>query len=496
MRSCWRGAVFQNELCEQRLTIVTDFRLKVKAFLSRHAMLSDGDPILVAVSGGPDSVALLRVLYDFQDELNLRLEVGHFEHGIRGEEARLDGEFVRDLANTMGLPFHFKKLDLPRLRSDAGKGNLEALARRERYRFFGAVARERGLAKVAIGHTLDDQAETLLMWLLRGCGMKGLGGMSPLHRLNADEGDLPDDLILVRPLLGVSKAEVIEYLQQKHLGYRWDRTNEDEGLLRNWIRLRLIPQLKERMDPRLPSRLGQQADLIRSEQLLLERLAGAELDKIRRPEGLDRQHFLEREKALQRLMLRRWIAEIRGHLRGVDFDHIEDLLSLIKLGKPHSRFSLPGGWELVREYESLRLERRSRHVRTCYRYEFEPGVDLNVPEAGMVIRSAWVSPPLRAWPGELTEAVFDAAALFPAKPVVRNFRPGDRFRPLGMDGHKKVKQLFIDKKVPLSVRATLPLLSVGREILWIPGYGRSESGKIGPQTKEILRFTAVPVRVK
>jgi tRNA(Ile)-lysidine synthase len=474
---------------------VTDFNTKVKAFLLQHRMLSDGDRVLVAVSGGPDSVALLRVLYDFRDELGLRLEVAHFEHGIRAEEARQDGEFVRKLATRMGLPFHFKKLDLPRMRADAGKGNLEALARRERYRFFSAVARAHGLTKVALGHTLDDQAETVLMWLLRGCGMKGLGGMSPLHRLKADDGDLPADLILVRPLLGVSKAEVIEYLKEKDLRYRLDRTNEDEGLLRNWIRLRLIPQLKERMDPRLPSRLGRQAELIRSEQLLLERLAAEELDKIRHPEGLDRQRFLEREEVMQRLMLRCWIAETRGHLRGVDFDHVEDLLRLIKLEKPQSQFSLPGGWELVREYESLRLERCSRHVRPCYRYEFEPGVDLNVPEAGMLIRSAWVAPPLLAWPEELTEAVFDAA-LFSEKPVVRNFRRGDVFRPLGMAGHKKVKQLFIDKKVPLSVRATLPLLSVGREILWIPGYGRSETGKVGPQTKDILRFTAVPVRAK
>jgi tRNA(Ile)-lysidine synthase len=479
-----------------KIYVVTDFTAKVKAFMLRHGMLSKDDRVLVAVSGGPDSVALLRVLYDFRDELRLRLEVAHFEHGIRGEEARQDGEFVRDLVTRMGLPFHFKKLDLPQVRADAGKGNLEALARRERYRFFNAVARAHDSDKVALGHTLDDQAETVLMWLLRGSGTKGLGGMAPVRRLKAGDGEVPVDLTLVRPLLGISKAEVIEFLKEKGLGYRLDRTNEDESLLRNWIRLRLIPQLKERIDPRLPFRLSRQAELIRSEHLLLDRLAGEALDKIRQPAGLDRQGFLQQEEAMQRLMLRRWISETRGHLRAVDFEHVEDLLRLIKLEKPQSQFSLPGGWKLVREYESLRLERRSTNVRPCYRYDFEPGVDLNVPEAGMVIRSAWVAPPLVAWPEALTEAVFDGA-LFSEKPVVvRNFRRGDVFRPLGMAGQKKVKQLFIDKKVPLSVRATLPLLSLGREVLWMPGYGRSETGKVGPQTKEILRFTAVPVRAK
>jgi tRNA(Ile)-lysidine synthase len=478
-----------------RISIVTDFNTKVKTFLRRHRMISEGDRLLIAVSGGPDSVALLRVLFDFRNELRLCLEVAHFEHGIRGEEARQDGEFVRDLTTRMGLPFHFKTLDVPGMRAEAAKGNLEALARRERYRFFSAVAGAQGLSKVALGHTSDDQAETVLMWLLRGCGTKGLSGMAPVQRLKADDG-LPADLVVVRPLLGVSKSDVIEYLKSKDLGYRIDRTNEDESFLRNWIRLRLIPQLKERIDARLPSRLSRQAELIRSEQLLLDRLAGEALDKIRQPAGLDRQGFLEREEAMQRLMLRRWIAESRGHLRGVDFEHIEDLLRLIQMEKPQSQFSLPGGWKLVREYESLRLERRSSNVRPCYRYDFEPGVDLKVPEAGMVIRSAWVDPPLLAWPETLTEAVFDAV-LFSQKPVVvRNFRRGDVFRPLGMAGQKKVKQLFIDKKVPLSVRATLPLLSVGREILWVPGYGRSETGKVGPQTKEILRFAAVPVRAK
>jgi tRNA(Ile)-lysidine synthase len=467
------------------------FTAKVKAFLTAHNLLATGDAVLVAVSGGPDSVALLRLLYNLRDELGLRLEVAHLQHGIRGEEARQDAQFVRELANAMGLRFHLEEIDLPRMRSAAGKGNLEALARDRRYRFFGELARRRDIAKVAVAHTQDDQAETVLMWLLRGCGMRGLGGMAPIQRLNDDH-----DLVVVRPLLGVSKSEILEYLKRENLTYRLDRTNKDAHLLRNWIRLDLIPQLTDRIDPGLPARFAQMAELLRDEHHVLNHLASAELDKIRVPQGLDRRRFLEQEEAVQRLILRRWIEEQRGHLRGIDFDHIQESLRLIKLNKPQSRFSIPGGFELVREYETIRLERALRNSKPlCYSYECYPEVDLKIPEAGLVIRSTRMAPPLAEWPDSLMGAVFDAAHL-PAKLAVRNFRQGDIFQPLGIAGHKKLKDLFIDNKVPLSVRSTLPLLCTGREVLWIPGHGRSQSAKVVPQTKEILRFTAAPFEGK
>jgi tRNA(Ile)-lysidine synthase len=469
-----------------------DFPDKVSDFIKTHQLLSNGEGVLVAVSGGPDSVALLRVLYELRDQFALRVEVAHLQHGIRGEEARQDAEFVRGLAGKMGLPFHLKEVDVPRLKSTAGRGNLEALARAQRYRVLATVARAHDIGKVAVAHTQDDQAETVLMWLLRGSGTRGLGGMSPMRRLSVDNDDGAREIELVRPLLGISKAQVLGYLSEKDLSYRLDRTNEDASLLRNWIRLRLMPQLTERIDSRLPARLSHQAERIRSDQLVLEGLATEKLKEIRTGEGLDRRRFLEHEVAMQRLILRSWIEEVRGHLRGVDFDHIEELRRLIMQDKPQSRFSIPGGWELVREYERIKLERRLRNLRPlCYSYEFDPGADLKVPEARIMIRSARVYPPPNEWPATLMEAVFDGAHL-PHKLVVRNFRHGDLFQPLGMAGHKKVKELFIEKRVPLSVRATLPLLATGEEILWIPGYGRSEIGKVGPQTSKIWRFTAVP----
>src|SRR5262245_15511171 len=327
-------------------------------FIHSHRLLVPGDRVLVAVSGGPDSVALLHILYELREELGLRLEVAHLQHGIRGAEAEEDARFVARLAEKLGLPLHLKAVDLPRIRSAAGKGNLEELARVERYRFFAAVARERKLVKIATAHTQDDQADTVLMWLLRGSGLKGLCGMPSMHLLDGTNAEPASALMVIRPLLYVSRAEIEAYLNENNLTFRLDRSNQDPSFLRNWIRLKLIPQLKEKIDRHLPARLAQQEELIRAEDDLLNALARAALDEIRTAEGLNRGSLLRHSKAMQRRLLRLWIEATRGHLRGLDFQHVEALLDLITNGPPQGRLSIPGGWQLVREYEALRLEKQ------------------------------------------------------------------------------------------------------------------------------------------
>jgi tRNA(Ile)-lysidine synthase len=475
-----------------------NLQTKVEAFIARHTLLMPADSVLVAVSGGPDSVALLHILNDLREELPLRLEVAHLQHGIRGEEAREDARFVGALAQRLNLPFHLKEVDIPKIKETAGKGNLEALARQERYRFFTAVAEERKLSKIATAHTQDDQAETVLMWFVRGCGTKGLAGMSPLQRLASENRGLARTLTLVRPFLQTSKAEILDYMEQRQLAYRTDRTNEDPALLRNWIRLRLLPEITGRIDPRWPVRLAQQAALLRDEDVFLDRLARVEMEKLRLPGGLDRESFSQQDQALKRRILRLWIADNRGHLRGIDSSHVEEWLNLMECGAPQARLSVPGGWELVNEYKIVKLNKGSRkQKRLCYSYRFDTSMVLNVPEAGVTLKSERISVPPAPRPGAaasltLMEGLFDAA-LLPDPLTVRNFRPGDRFQPIGMQGHKKLKDLFIEKKVPLSVRSVLPLLLSGDEILWIPAYARSEIAKVGPQTREFLYVNAVPL---
>jgi tRNA(Ile)-lysidine synthase len=469
---------------------------KVQESLGKFEILISGDRVLVAVSGGADSVALLHLLYALRDDLRVHLEVAHLQHGIRGEEAREDARFVAALADQLNLPFHLKEMNLLQIKAVAGKGNLEALAREERYRFFADIARQRRLAKIATAHTEDDQAETVLMWFLRGSGLNGLAGMAPVHPLDRIDTESENGMVVIRPLLDVSRAEIEAYLSEKHLNFRLDHSNQDPTFLRNWIRLELIPRLKEKIGRNLPSRLARQAELIRQENELLDALAKAALCEARIVEGMNRESLLKHGKAMQRRLLRLWIEETRGHLRGVDFHHVEALLDLINVGPPQGRLAIPGGWDLVKEYETLRLEKRSRSSKqqcACYSYELQVGEDLHVREAGLTIEAREIFPPLPSPPADLMDVFFDSAS-FAGKLTMRNFRPGDRFQPLGMRGHKKVKELFIEKKIPLSVRASLPLLVLGDEVIWIPGYGRGEVGKVTSDTKVILNLKAVAIR--
>jgi tRNA(Ile)-lysidine synthase len=460
---------------------------KFKKVIWKSELISFGDRVLVAVSGGPDSVALLHVLCNLQDELGLHLEVAHLEHGMRGAEAKDDARFVRELAERLNLPVHIKEVSVPRLRSQAGRGNLEELARLERLRFFAEVARRRNLNKIATAHTQDDQAETVLMRLLRGSGRKGLGGIAPRQPVNVAGAESSNGVTIIRPLLGATKEELLDFLKCNGLVYRLDRSNEDTAFLRNWIRFELMPRLKERFDVGVPSRLAQTAEVLRDEEMLLNQLARTQLEALWGNSAVRRDAFLRQPKAMQRRILRLWIEQARGHLRSLDFDHVEALLGLIADGPPQSRLSIPGGWELIREYETLRLGKAAGKSKPrAYAYSLVIDGELALPEAGMTIDCQRLSNPPAELPKDHWEAVFDPIAL--TEPlVVRNFRRGDRFRPLGMAGHKKVKELFIEKKAPLPARALLPLLVMGGEVLWLPGYGRSEIGRVGPNTKAVLR---------
>ena len=454
---------------------------------ARHRdLIGRADRILVAVSGGPDSVALLQVLNSLRGELGLHLEVAHLQHGLRGEEATQDAQFTAVLAEKLNLPFHLRELDLPRMKRDAGGGNLEGLARAERYRFFADIVRERNLRKVATAHTLDDQAETALMWFFRGTGLRGLGGMAALSEMSLSGGQT---LVVIRPFLDLTKAEILEYLEGQSLSFRTDSTNRDSRLLRNWLRLELLPALQGHFGSRLPRRLVQQAGIFRDEDAVLDELARRRFAATATGEGLDRKTLLEQPRAVQRRILRLWIENRRGHSRGLEFIHIEDGLRLISGEPPQGRVAIPGGWELVREYNRLQLEKQFRGRRpVCYHYPFAIGTLLVIPEAGLEFYSEEVAAPCPV-PEDSFEAVFDAACL--NGPLsVRNFRRGDRFQPLGMQGHKKVKDLFIEKRVPLSVRGRWPLLLAGDEVLWIPGYGRSGAAPVSAATNFTWRIAA------
>lgn len=467
-----------------------DLQAKVKQTILKHALFRVGDRVLVAVSGGPDSVALLHILIVLREELGLELEVAHLEHGIRGEEAREDARFVAQFAQKFSLPFHLREVNLACLRETKGGGNLEAMAREERYEFFAALAKERGVQKVATAHTRADQVETLLMWLLRGSGGRGLGAIPPMRRLHLGSQSV-EEAWLVRPMIEASRQEILGYLAAQGLQYRTDRTNLDATRLRNWIRLELLPQLRARLDPHIDERVAHVAQLLREEEEILELLTRDQFEQAASAGGLELDRVLRERPAMQRRLIRFWIERTKGDLRGIGFDHIEKILDFLAHGPPQGRLSIPSGLSLVKEYGVLRLEKRRRErLRTEYSYRFSRQGELTIPEARVKLESSCHACSLPVRPRDSLEAVFDLA-LLPAVLTVRNFRPGDRFHPLGLRGRKKVKDLFIEKRVPLSVRSTHPLLLAGEEIIWIPRYGRSSVAPVGPETREVLRVRLV-----
>lgn len=314
--------------------------------------------------------------------------------------------------------------------------------------------------------------------------------MAPLHQIVTGA----NALTVIRPLLEVSKTEILQYLNDKHLDFRVDRSNQDAALLRNWLRLDLLPKIQRRFDAHVPARLIQQAEIFRDEDALLDGLARESHAAMLQADGLNRPLLLEKPRALQRRILRRWIEQTRGHLRSLEFIHIEDMLRLIEQGPPQGRVSIPGGWELVREYDALRLEKRFRTRRpVCYDYPLEIGKIVPIVEAGLEFRSERILVPPKPMPDDFMEAVFDSALMQGALSV-RNFRRGDRFQPLGMSGRKKVKDLFIEKRVPLSIRARWPLVVTGEHIVWIPGYGRSAAARVSKATIAVLHLKALPIR--
>jgi len=410
-------------------------------------------------------------------------------HGIRGAEARQDARFVERLAKKLDLRFHLKEVKILKDKAQRGRGNIEAIGRKERYDFFAAVMRDAGCNKLATGHTRDDQVETLLMWLFRGGGRQALAGIPPIRALDDHSRSLARWVI--RPLIETSKKEVLDYLKSKGVAFRQDKTNFDPSYLRNWIRLRLLPELRRKTDSRLDMRLAQLCDRLREEEKVLDQFARARLNLVLRKQDLDAASFMREEKALQRRLLRLWIAENGGDVSGLSFEHVEACLRLIAEGPAQGRLSLPHGREVAKEYGVVRLQQRqfkkSRPV--CYNYSLIPDQDLLIREAGVRIRTSIHSRPSQWRPKNDWEAVFDLQAVAPSL-IVRNFRAGDRFRPLGMCGQKKIKELFIDRKVPSEIRRRWPFLLSGNEILWIPGYGRSDVAKVGPKTREVLRAKA------
>ncbi|MEW6661798.1 MAG: tRNA lysidine(34) synthetase TilS [Bacillota bacterium] len=460
---------------------------KIFKTIAKYRLLEPHDGVLVAVSGGPDSVALLHALQSLTEEIPLTLWAAHLNHGLRGREAEEDAEFVSLLADKWGIPAVIEKIDVKNLAANEGLSAQEA-ARQARYRFLRRVAAQRGLAKIAVGHHANDQAETVLLNFLRGSGTSGLKGMLP-----ASQG-------VIRPLLEITRQEIEDYCRKHGLPSREDSSNLKTDYQRNRVRWHLLPEL-ERYNPRMLETINRMAKVLREEDELLEKVCNTAISPLVQSAGqgikLPLKEFNLLPAAIQGRAIRQCYAALTGSKEGLAFAHVDAAIALAK-GERKKGVNFPGGVALSRQKDWLVLRRPSAPKHQVNYFSVPVAIPGDTPLPGLKqllrtrveekrVSAVWFSPQAAA-----NQCLLDWEKIN-GPLFARLRRPGDRFFPLGAPGFKSLKEFFIDQKVPKEKRDLVPVIATAEEILWVAGYRIDDRFKVGPETKRLLCLELVPM---
>ncbi|GCL74543.1 tRNA lysidine(34) synthetase TilS [Paenibacillus sp. JMULE4] len=456
---------------------------KIERYIRDETLIEPGDGVVVAVSGGPDSVALLHLLFALSDRYGWRLVVAHVNHGFRGLESDREAELVSELAQRLGLPLASTYIDMPRYIEETGL-NTQAAAREKRYAFLLDTAVRYQARRIALAHHADDQAETVMMRMLRGTGPSGLAGI-PIRRKEKN------DVELIRPLLRIYKSELLHYCSAQGLPYCTDSSNLQTKYFRNQIRLDVLPFLS-RYNDQLPSALNRLAEMMAGEDDYLEaetlRLYKAHVSRKNDAWFWSAEWFSGVHVALQRRLIKLILSYLASDPESIDFLKIEQM-RIAALSKQPTNFRRVIGQNITlsREYDQIAV-----HTMVLsplpYVYEIKKNQpELLIPETGVRAEFRWlIGTTEKPQTRDMYSACFDVDEL--AFPVIfRSRRPGDRMRPLGLNGSKKVKDMFIDGKLPLSLREKIPIVTDAKgRILWLPGVRRSGHALAGKETKHVV----------
>ncbi|GBE05103.1 tRNA(Ile)-lysidine synthase [bacterium BMS3Abin10] len=449
-----------------------DIKEKALKTIKKYSLLQHGDSILIALSGGPDSVSLSVILDELKDNFNLSLHALYVNHGLRPEESREEEAFCRRFCDELGIKFHFETVKAKEY-SETNRLNLQEAARELRYDAFEKTALKTGADRIALGHNADDQAETVVMRLIRGAGRKGLSGIPPVRG------------IIIRPLIDIERSEIEAFLSEKHISYMTDSSNLRKDYSRNRLRQEVIPLLQE-YNPSLIATINRTADIMREEDEYLEIIVTKTLMRlISRKTDDDIELFLfpleNMEKPILRRVIRRAVNETRG-LRGIDLIHIEDIIKLIKTGRAGDSVALPGKIRAVRKYSTLILTALAP-LKLKPRV-FDPPGELVLYEDGIVLKAEIAETWSNDYNGKDT-SVFDLDRLvLPLE--VRMRQKGDYFYPAGFGKKKKLQDFFVDEKVPRDERDSVPIVVSGGNIIWIAGYRMDERYRAKEGTKRFL----------
>jgi len=483
---------------------------KIRKTIKKFDMLKKGDAVVVCVSGGVDSVVLLHALAGLAAEYKLFIIAAHLNHCLRGKESDRDEAFVKGLAEKLGVKFIGKRVDV---RSFLKKGDsLQDVARKVRYEFFEEIAKRHKADKIATGHNLDDQAETMVMRFLTGAGLRGLCGIPPARRK------------YIRPLIDITRQDIEKYAEGKRLKFVKDSSNQSAKYLRNRIRLKLMPALMG-YNPAIKNDMARLSRILARDEDYLEDNAQAAYENVvmkkdKNAVSLSLNKLRKLHDAIKVRIFFMAAEELCGSAKGFYSYHAEDFLMLLLSGRsPNASITLPHSMAVYREYDVVTIEKRQEargkpapasSKQGGQEVLFEKALKINgktavIADNGFKIaefnaeiqvrKGALPLPPpegerrgISLWRGiKVGVAYFDYDKLqLPL--IVRNFMPGDKFAPFGMKGRKKVKELFQEKKIAKRKRCLIPIVVSGDAIIWVAGIRQAGYGKIEPETKKILKI--------
>ncbi len=447
-----------------------------REFAQRHRLIERGERLIVAASGGIDSMVLLDVLRRIGPEMKLMLAVAHFNHQLRGVESDEDEAFVRGVARQHKLECYVERAETDAV-AEAQKTSIQEAARELRYAFFSKLRKSLGYQKIVTAHHADDSAETVIFNLLRGAGVHGLSGIPVLRK----------DLCVIRPMLFAAREEIREYAKSAGVAYREDSSNETTDYTRNFLRRELLPMIRENVNPNLSRTLRRTSEVFNE----LEEYLALEVEKVlpgvmarRTPEeaAVDLRGLRALPPFVQEYLLLRVAREFVG--ADVEFTTVRTIMN-ISSADTGASCSVGRGVTLFRDRDHLVFLRGGRSVPYRYPIELEQGYDFDA----FSFRSAAVS---SATLSDDPNVEFIDGARLGSSLVLRSWHDGDWFIPLGMKDRKKVSDFFIDQKVALHEKHSVPLLTSGEEIVWVCGRRLDDRFKVTPQTTNILKLEFLP----
>ncbi|WP_291583566.1 tRNA lysidine(34) synthetase TilS [Clostridium sp. UBA6640] len=451
---------------------------KVLKTIAENNMINDGDRIIIALSGGPDSISLLHILHTLKNKLNITIYAAHVNHLLRGNDAYKDEELCEKYCDELGILCFVKRVDINQL-SKIKNISHELAGREARYEFFDELMKKYDCNKIAIAHNLNDQAETVLMRMMRGTGIEGLVGIRPVR-----------DNIFIRPLIEITRKEIEKYCEENELPAAIDKTNFENIYARNKIRLELIPYMENNFNKDIIHTLNRMSNIIREDSDYLEEISDEIFKKYCYRKGdrviIYKDAFREHKTIITRV-LRKAILQIKGDLYNIENSHIIDIIKLYNQNTGKT-IMLPDSLMVDNVYKDIHIYKEIKDHNTNV-HEMIPFNDefycekLHIKIITKIFHKN----------NDINLTDSDMAKYFDFDKVKDNIvlryrKDGDRFTSLGMKGSKKLKDLFIDLKVPRHERDIIPLICFGDEIGWIVGYRISEKFKVDNNTERILQI--------